>query len=163
MAIKFQSGSYLVKNHIVSIALIGIYWLVVANITIYYLISRIDDKYFIYLYQKRDIDLSKVIKIIFYLFCFTFVLGIVFEIFTRGKVILYFGTWLFILSTLVIIWRSYKTENILPMIADAKLIDKKSIDALSYDYVFALKYVIIATIILSVSSLTFIFFLYWFR
>lgn len=158
LAIQVTKDSYLVKNNIVSIVPVSLYVLVVSNIVIYMLLRKISDRYFSYLYEKRDINLSKIRKFIFYLFGISFILGSVLEVFTRDKLILYAGAYLFIFSLLLIIWRIYKIED-----RNSSPVGPVEIDEISINQNFYIKYIIITTTLGTLEVIAFISFLKWFK
>lgn len=115
---------------------------------------KVKNVYFISSYHLKKIDYSELKKIIFYLLGFTFLLGAALEVFTRHEILIYIETYLFLLSTLLVIARIYKMADIRSrQIAD---VDKNSIDNITLGYRFYFKYMLATSVIGAVIAVVFI-------
>ncbi len=159
IVILASKTTYLVRSNMILFVPIGIFWALMANISAFLSLRRMNDKYFAYIYQKKDINYSKIKKYILYTLGILFVLGAVLETITRHEITFYIETYLFAFSSLLLIGRIYKMEN-----SDHEQVARAKdegipIDDIKIDYRSHLKYYFALTIIGSISLIIFILFL----
>ncbi len=153
------NDSSLVRNHTISFVQIGVLIAAICNLICYFVFARQRKQYFESAYQKRGINMSVISKFALYLLMTTFILGGIVEVSTRKNMPLYFGTYLFVVTAVLLLWRIYRAELLNATVDVKQLI----VEEMPLDYRFILKYIIITTVIGSISILSFIFLLMKYR
>jgi hypothetical protein len=107
--IHSSESTYLIKNNIISLVPVGIFWSSIANICIFVLLPRSKNNN--QANHINNFDFLKLKKYIYYLFSITFIIGAILEYFTRHEAILFVGTYVYILLVILLVGRAFKMQD----------------------------------------------------